>query len=423
MDVASIALSNEELMRLFIAVVLLIFSSQTLGYLFDRFGMPKVIGEIFGGLLLGPTLLGFFAPNLYTWIFNSFAVEGKLISMVSWFGLILLMFVSGLEVHGGFSKADRRTATLILLIATVLPFVAGVAATSVYNFSQFLGPRGNPLSLTIIVGIAVAVTSIPVISKIFIDLRIIDTHFARIVLAVATVEDIVLWAALAIATGLANELAPSFTGILSTVAITVGFLAAAIFTLPRLTRTVYNSTKANVIIKSSPARYALFLCFSSVAAASLLNVNIVFGAFLPGIAIASMPSDVFGKAAKQIKTVSLAFFTPVYFAVVGLQLDLIHQFNPLFFLGFLLFSTTIKSVATLIAGKLLRKDWLSTVNLTVALNTRGGPGIVLATTAFSLGLINETLFTTLVLTAIITSLFAGYWLRYVLAKGWTLFHD
>ncbi|MCL4435222.1 MAG: cation:proton antiporter [Thaumarchaeota archaeon] len=422
MDVASIALSNEELMRLFIAVVLLIFSGQSLGYLFDRFGMPKVIGEIFGGLLLGPTLLGFFAPNLYTWIFNAFAVEGKLISMVSWFGLILLMFVSGLEVQGGFSKADRRFATLILLSATALPFVAGVAASSVYDFSQFLGPKGNPLSLAIIIGIAVAVTSIPVISKIFIDLRIIDTHFARIVLAVATVEDIILWAALAIATGLANELAPSLLGILSTVTITVGFLAAAIFTLPRLTRTVYSS-KANVIIKSSPARYALFLCFSSVAVASLLNVNIVFGAFLPGIAIASMPGDVFGKAAKQIKTVSLAFFTPVYFAVVGLQLDLIHQFNPLFFLGFLLFSTAIKSVATLIAGKILRKDWLSTINLTVALNTRGGPGIVLATVAFNLGLINETLFTTLVLTAIITSLFAGYWLRYVLSKGWTLFHD
>ncbi|MBI2937938.1 MAG: cation:proton antiporter [Thaumarchaeota archaeon] len=409
-------------MRLFIAVVLLIFSGQSLGYLFDRFGMPKVIGEIFGGLLLGPTLLGFFAPNLYTWIFNAFAVEGKLISMVSWFGLILLMFVSGLEIQGGFSKADRRFATLILLSATALPFVAGVAASSLYDFSPFLGPKGNPLSLAIIIGIAVAVTSIPVISKIFIDLRIIDTHFARIVLAVATVEDIILWAALAIATGLANELAPSFLGILSTVAITVGFLAAAIFTLPRLTKTVYNS-KANVIIKSSPARYALFLCFSSVAVASLLNVNIVFGAFLPGIAIASMSSDVFGKAAKQIKTVSLAFFTPVYFAVVGLQLDLIHQFNPLFFLGFLLFSTAIKSVATLIAGKILRKDWLSTINLTVALNTRGGPGIVLATVAFNLGIINETLFTTLVMTAIITSLFAGYWLRYVVAKGWTLFHE
>ena len=128
-------------MRLFIAVVLLIFSGQSLGYLFDRFGMPKVIGEIFGGLLLGPTLLGFFAPNLYTWIFNAFAVEGKLISMVSWFGLILLMFVSGLEIQGGFSKADRRFATLILLSATALPFVAGVAASSFYDFSPFLRIR------------------------------------------------------------------------------------------------------------------------------------------------------------------------------------------------------------------------------------------------------------------------------------------
>src|SRR5467141_3129365 len=131
-----------------------------------------------------------------------------------------------------------------------------------------------------------------------------------------------------------------------------------------------------------------------VALASLLNVNVVFGAFLAGIAIGMMPEEVFALAKAQVKSISLAVFTPVYFAVVGLKLDLIHSFDILFFLGFLIFS--------------------------IALNARGGPGIVLATVAFDMGLISETFFVALVLTAIVTSLIAGFWLRYVKKKGWEL---
>src|SRR5206468_2939866 len=95
--------------------------------------------------------------------------------------------------------------------ATILPFLIGLAVSRVYDFSAYAGPNSNSFSLSIIIGIAVAVTSIPVISKIFLDLKIMDSRYARIVLAIATVEDSILYAGLAIATGVAGASAPSHT--------------------------------------------------------------------------------------------------------------------------------------------------------------------------------------------------------------------
>ena len=176
-----ITLSNMELTRFFFAIVLLLVSAHWFGYIFQRFKMPRVIGEIVGGLVLGPTLLGFFAPNIYNWIFNAFEAEGKLISIIYWFGLVLLMFISGFEIQKSFSKGDKKTIFALLVGATAIPFLAGWIAPSFYDFSPLIGSAGNMLALKIVIAIAVAVTSIPVISKIFIDLKIMDTKFAKIV--------------------------------------------------------------------------------------------------------------------------------------------------------------------------------------------------------------------------------------------------
>jgi Kef-type K+ transport system membrane component KefB len=417
-----ITLSNMELTRFFFAIVLLLVTAHWFGYIFQRFKMPRVIGEIVGGLILGPTLLGFFFPEIYIWIFNAFEAEGKLISMIYWIGLVLLMFISGFEIQKSFSKGDKKTIFAILLGATIIPFIAGWVAPNFYDFSPFLGSAGNMTALKIVIAMAVAVTSIPVISKIFIDLKIINTKFAKIVLSTATIQDVILWVALAIATGIVSAEAVSANNITTTVLITLAFFVIALFVMPKLIK-FSNNLRANLLIKSSVTGYALFICFFFVAIASILNINIVFGAFLAGIVLGTMPNDKFGSVKNHIKEISLGLFIPIYFAVVGLKLDLIHNLDIMFTLGFLLFTTIFETVGVLVAARLIKKDWLSSLNLAMAMNTRGGPGIVLATVAFDMGIINETFFVTLVLIAIITSLLAGYWFKFILNKGWKLLKE
>jgi Kef-type K+ transport system membrane component KefB len=420
MNVAtSITLTNLELTRFFFAITSLLILAHFFGYLFNKFKLPKVIGEIFGGFLLGPTVLGYLFPQAHNWLFNAFAEEGKLISLIYWFGLILLMFVSGFEIQKKFSGEDKKIIGAVLLGSTVIPFLAGWAAPYIYDFSPYIGLKNNTIALQIIIAIAVAVTSIPVISKIFIDLNIINSYFAKIVLAVATVHDIVLWVALALATGLVSATAMSPSGIISTVLVTLLSFALALTLMPRVIK-ISNVSKYNLLIKSSGSGYVLFICFLFSALASILNVNIVFGAFLAGIVIGLMPNEKFEKEKDHIKEIGLAFFIPIYFAVVGLKLDLIRHFDLKFFLLFLLFSSAFQIAGTMLAARGIKKDWLSSFNLGVAMNARGGPGIVLATVAFDLGIINETFFVTLVLAAIFTSLAAGYWFRYVLSRGWDL---
>src|SRR6266496_542693 len=352
--VGTFTLSSLELTRFFFAMVLLLFTAHSFGFLFYEAKLPRVIGEIFGGLVLGPTFLGYVAPDSENWVFGAFPTEGALISVISYIGLVLLMFISGFEIQRAFSKEDRKIATSFLVGATFVPFIIGMLVPYVYNFSPYSGPNGNMLSLAIIVGIGVSVTSIPVISKIFIDLKIIDTRFAKIVLAIATVEDVIQFAMLAVATSLSESTNLALNTIATTVLITVLFLAFCLIVLPRIILYTYHS-RFSVLINTHPSRYALFLCFSLVAIASLVNVNIIFGAFLAGVAMAALPRDTFAKAKSQIKSISFATFTPVYFAMVGLKLDLVHHFDPVIFLGFILFSTTLKGLGAMVVGRLVKQ--------------------------------------------------------------------
>jgi len=414
----SITLSDFELSRFFFVLILLLSFSHFFGYLFHRFSLPRVIGEIFGGLLLGPSFLGHFFHDVYSWLFEAFPSEGKLISMVYWLGLILLMFVSGFELQKDFEPRDRKNIIVVLLGATIIPFIAGWMAPSFFDFTPYIGFKQNKLAFQIIIGVAVAVTSIPVISKIFIDLNIIHTRFAKIVLAIATIHDIFLWALVAVATGLVSERGGA-ESIARTFLTTALFFGLSLAVIPKVFQFTYGM-RFNLVKKSSRLGYILSTCFLFSALASVLKVNIVFGAFVAGIVIGLMPDNKLQAERQTVKEMSLSFFTPMYFAIVGLKIDLIYHFDFLFFIGFLLFSTFFEILGTIFSARLCRNNWLSSFNLGVAMSTRGGPGIVLATLAFDLGIINQTFFVTLVLVAIFTSLLAGLWFRFVLSKGWSL---
>jgi len=419
LTLAAISLTDVEITRLLVAIVGLMGLAHLMGSLFGRLHMPRVVGEIAGGLVLGPTLLGHFAPHAYSWTFTAFPEEGKLLAMASEFGLILLMFVSGMEIRARFAREDRKIAFPLLAGATLLPFLLGLAAPRVFDFKPYMGPSGNTSSLTIIIAIAVAITSIPVISKIFLDLGIMHTRFARICLTVATVEDIALWGLLAVAISLSKSAHPSMHDLIRTPLVTIAFFVVAMVVLPRVLNGLLR-TPAHTVVDNRPVRFALLACFSMVAVSELLGVKDMFGALLAGMAICRLPSDVVDVVRTKVKAFALVFFTPIYFAIVGLKLDLVKSFDLKFFLGFFLFCTVVKTLATAVAGRIGTGDWLSTANLAAALNARGGPGIVLASVAFDAKIIDERFFITLVLTAVVTSLFAGGWFRYVLNKGWPL---
>ncbi len=191
-----------DLARLLIALAVLLLVALGVGNLFSRFGQPAAIGEIVGGLLLGPSALAAFAPGLQHWIFPAAGSSAAALGAVYQLGLLLLMFAAGAQMRRLLQRDAVRTVGLIALFGLVLPFAAGLGMVAVLGPSRFTGTAHNQTALILVFGMAVAVTSIPVISRIMHDLGLLSTRFARIVLSAAVIEDIVLYIVLAVAVGL-----------------------------------------------------------------------------------------------------------------------------------------------------------------------------------------------------------------------------
>ncbi|WP_230198934.1 cation:proton antiporter [Geotalea daltonii] len=395
------------------AIFLLLTFAHICGYFFTLLRMPSVIGEIFGGFLLGPTVFGHFLPDLQNWVFNAFVAEGKLISIVYWFGLILLMFISGFEIQNYLNQKNNKLVFGLTIGSTIIPFIAGWFLPICFDLTPYVGDKHSLLALQLIIAIATAVTSIPVISKIFIELNIVSTPFANVVLAAATIHDLVVWIALAIAGDLVAARTINLSEIVLKLVITIAFFIVFLKIIPRAIMFL-NGSKWNVVARSSIVGYVMAVCLFLVAIASMLGVNLVFGALLAGIVVGMAKEPEFINVKKHIREFSLAFFVPLYFAIVGLKLNLIRDFDPLFLGWFLLYMTFFQMAGCLVATRMLRVDWFSSVNLGIAMSTKGGPLIVLATVALDLGIVSSSFSASLILIAIITSAFAGAWFRYII---------
>lgn len=424
-------LGGLELARLLLALTLLLVAAHALGYLAHRFGQPRVIGEILGGLLLGPTLFGALAPGLHAQVFPLEGPVPLVLDAMYQLGLLLLMFSAGAEIRSAFRPDERRTVAAVTVTGMVAPFVVGLGFVALLPEGAHIGPAGNRSAFILVFALAIAVTSIPVISRIMFDLGILETAFARIVLAVAVIEDVVIYVLLAIALGLVTGtsgdavglpgvigLAPGSAGSIAFhVIATVGFLGLALWLGPPVYRAVLRF-RFNVVKRGSAIAFQIVFMLVITMLAVSLDVVPLFGAFVAGIVVGSAEgTDGAEQARETIRTFSFAFFIPVYFAIVGLRLDLLSGFEPLFFLLFLAVACAAKYASVWIGARWSGETPAGARNLSVALNARGGPGIVLASVAYDAGIVDQGFYAVLVMLAIVTSLLAGSWLGRVVRSG------
>ncbi len=421
------SLSTTDIAHILIAIAALLLAAHSVGTLFVRVRQPRAIGEVVGGLLLGPTLLGIIAPNVMSWIFPTTGAVPIVVAATAQLGLLLLMFMTGTEIRSIFHRRERKTITSVFVTGMVLPFLAGIGILQIIDQQSLWGPNGNTTSFLLVFAIAMAVTSIPVISRIMHDLGILDTDFARVVLGVAVLEDIVLYIVLAIAVGYAGGTAGSLFGLPAALGIeggtgtdmayhvlaTVAFLAVGLILGPRAYRWM-GRLELNLIRRASPVAYQLTFMILVTIAGLFLGVQAFFGAFVAGLVVgasAGLSGSESSEATLAIKGFALAFFIPIYFAVIGLALDLVHGFSLAFFVFFLVVACAVKSVSVYLGARAAGENNTSSWNLAIAMNARGGPGIVVASTAFAAGIIDQPFYAVLVLLAVVTSLLAGSWLE------------
>jgi Kef-type K+ transport system membrane component KefB len=429
-----LTLGDEATAHLILALALLLAAAQAGGALFERLRQPRVIGEIVGGLVLGPSLLGALAPDLQSWLFPAGGSVSSALGAVYQLGLLLLMFAAGQQVGTSLERGERRLVLAVAVVGSVLPFAVGLAGASALDLGSLAGDAGSEGSLVLVLSCALAVTSIPVISRIMLDHDLLRTWFARVVLSAAVLEDLALYAVLAIAVGISQTggsglglrdalgLDPaSAPGAAYYVLASSAVLAAGLaLARPRMRATrplawVLRRARASVVLQ-------LLVLFAVTFACLLLDVVPVFGGLIAGITLSTPQRDP-SPASATIASFSLAFFIPIYFALVGFRLDLANHLDLLLTAGLIVVACLLKGGSVYLGARLAREPPGPSRHLAVAMNARGGPGIVLGSIALDAGIINERFYVALVLLAIVTSLLAGGWLRRVVERDRGVFDE
>ncbi|MFF8292631.1 cation:proton antiporter [Streptomyces sp. NPDC016309] len=422
-------MSQTDLFRLLAALALLLAAAHGTGRLFARMRQPPVIGEILGGLLLGPTVLGRLAPEAQEWLFPGTGPAASGLTLVYQLGMLLLMFTAGVEMRTVFSRRDGRTVVVIALAGMAVPFALGLLVVRVIDTADVMGPAGDVTALTLIIACAIAVTSIPVISRIMLDLGIVRTRFARVVLSVAVLEDIVLNVLISVALGMVAGGKEGGFGLAHTLGITSSDASAAYHSVASVAFFGLMVAAAAVLRRRPgtragtadrpPGRVAVRMAvmLAVTAACVFLGVAPMFGAFVVGLLSGMTGMTATSESLVHMRGFASGFFIPVYFAIVGLKLDLVHSFDPVFTVSFVLVACVAKAASVYAGARLTKRPKAEALDLAVALNARGGPGIVLATVSFDAGIVNASLFTTLILTAIVTSQIAGWWLERAVRRG------
>lgn len=419
-----------DILHTILAVTILLFVSHAIGYIFQIYKQPRVIGELLAGIILGPSLFAYFFPNAFTYIFD-FPSTKVLLDILYQLGLFHLLFRTGMELQIKLKKHDKfvRAATWISVMGIVISVAFSFLFLQFFDIHNYMGSANSEPAFIVCFSIAVAISGIAVIARILHDLKLLKTSFAGIILSAAVLEDIVLFIALTIALSMVGTSGEGGLGlpvllgiensslnvkILYHSIITIVFFVVSILVGFYLFRWL-EKIKFRVFQEINPLAFLISFMFFMTAIAMLLDIASMFGAFVGGI-IAQNFKVQKEETSQTFDSYSFAFFIPIYFALVGIRLNLIQSFNINFFLFFLVACFVAKFIGLYLGARIGKESRWGALNYGIALNGRGAPGIILAALALDAGIINLTFFTMLVMLSLVTSFISGSWLNYIVRK-------
>lgn len=398
--------------RVLLAVGLVVIASWAVGALFRRLNQPPVIGEILAGVLLGPSLLGEKASTFL------FPLEIRpYLKVIAELGLVIFMFLVGLELDLRLIRGRERLAAAVSASSVLFPFVLGAAfAIAIHSVEGTVHGKVVPLwPFALFIGASLAVTAFPVLARILSDRDMFRTSLGAIALACAAVDDMLAWAILAVVLAVVESTVGTGGGsaaadLLRTVGLSAAFFAGLIFLIRPLLRRMVTNFNRTGKLRSATLVAVLVGILLSAWATQEIGIHSIFGAFAFG---AILPREggreLFGAITMRLEQVCVLLLLPVFFITTGLSVD-IQDLG----LNGLIMLVAVTGVAC--AGKLLGTyvpARLSGVRrrraavLGVLMNTRGLTELVILSIGRDIGVLNDELFTMLVVMAIVTTTMTG----------------
>lgn len=408
------ALTHEEITFLFLALGLVLGTARALGEVAQKFGQPAVIGEIMGGVLLGPTVLGQLAPEWFATLFPTTGGTAYAIQGLTTVAIALFLLVAGLEIDLSTVWRQGRSAMVLSAAGIIGPFAVGFSAAWLAPEAFGAEKGADAFIFALFMATALSISALPVIAKTLMDLNLYRTDIGMVIIAAAVFNDLIGWIIFAMILAMIGSEGSAFA-IGTTIWMTLAFAAATLTVGRWLIHRALPWIQAHGSWPGGVLGFALTLGLFGAAFTEWVGIHAIFGAFLVGVALGDSPH-----LRKQTRTTLEQFigfiFAPLFFGSIGLHVDFVRNFDVGLCIVVFVIATIGKVGGCVLGARIARLPRDDGWAIAFGMNARGTMEIILGLLALQAGLIGERLFVALVVMALGTSMLSGPLMQWVLRR-------
>jgi len=370
----------------------------------NKIGQPTVIGEIIAGIFLGPSLLGLFFPQFSNFLFPTESLVN--LQFLSQIGLILFMFIVGMELDVGILKRSAKDAIVVSHASIIFPYFLGVLL-AYFLYQNFAPDTISFTAFALFIGIALSITAFPVLARIIQEKDLTKDHLGTLAITCAAVDDVTAWSLLAVVIAIVK--AGDITASLLTIFFSVVYVMFMIFVVKRLLNKIAQTHFTRETVNKPILAILFGILLLSSYMTEVIGIHALFGAFMAGVIIPANQS--FRRVlAEKIEDFSLVFLLPLFFVFTGLRTQIGSLNNPnLWVVCIIIIAVAIigKFLGSAFAARFVGQSWRDSLVLGALMNTRGLMELVVLNIGYDLGVLTPEVFTMLVLMALITTFMTG----------------
>lgn len=381
-------------------IIVVLIAVRLFAWIFRHIGQPGVIGEIVAGIVLGPSVCGALFPQFFGFLFQPSSLKN--LELISQIGLVLFMFVIGMEVDFKVLK-NKINQTLVISHAGILvPFLLGVLS-SYLIYEEYASSQVAFLPFALFIGISMSITAFPVLARIIQERNMTKEPVGILTIASAANDDVTAWCLLAVVIAITK--AGTFGGALYTVLLTLLYILIMFLLVRPFLKRIGDVYSNKEVINKAFVSFILLVLIISSTITEILGIHALFGAFIAGVV---MPSNFgFRKVMMdKVEDIALVFFLPLFFAFTGLRTQIGLVNSPemwMLCLMLILVAVTGKIGGCAIAARVVGEKWKDSFVIGTLMNTRGLMELVALNIGYELGVLPPSIFVLLVIMALVTT--------------------
>lgn len=407
-------LTHDDVVVLLSSISIMLLASRLFAELGRKIKLPIVMGEMIMGIILGPSVIGYFFPETFKHLFPETGNVAISLNAITQISVVMLLFVAGMEVQLPVVLKQGRLALYTSFTSLAIPFTIGF--WMIWYFPEFfqLQHSGSHVILSVFFGTALAISALPVIARILMDMNLYRTKLGMLIMASAMFNDLVGWLIFSIVLAMIDN-----DGDGTKLSLTILYVFAfGVFMLTIGRKLLAKSLPFIQTKLSWPGgvlAFALGMCFMCAAFTEAIGIHAILGAFIMGIALGDSV-HLKERAREIIHQFVTNIFAPLFFVGIGLHINFIEHFNGSLVLVVLAVACISKIGGAWIGAYMGGLDKRNSLAVGFGLNARGAMEILLGTIAFKAGIIRADLYVALIIMALITSISSAPLIKWAMRK-------